>query len=265
MRVLFGLIAFAIVAVAACTSTSIPSSRMLGVLNIANAAETAGVTYGKPTGVFWEASNVQLPYSLNAPDSCLDTLYFAPDTTPATLYNQLDAGSPIAVQTSLGTDQLVPDTISGKLITYRNKTASIPYATGASMTFTVPGGASGGFPAMSTTATLAKRLVLGTIDPQPADSLHLTWGIGQPGTAVVNIYLLYSSVGLTKPNRVVKCALYDDGEFWVNAKLAAKWKIGYGSYQSVNAYRWLTTYTNGPSDALLLTISEWDTVKTTFP
>jgi hypothetical protein len=265
MRVFFVLSAILLAAVAACSSNyDIPSSRPLGVFNVKDTSDGAGGYVVKPTGVFWSSSNVQLPYSINAPDSCIDTVYYPTDTTTQTLKNQLDAGAAVTFQTDLSNGTMTPDTIPGKLITYRYHGAGVPHTPGANVIFNVPG-AAGGIPAATQTMIAAKRLILGPIDPAPADSLHLTWGTGQPGVAAVNIYLLYATSSSPIINRQIICSLYDDGDYWLNQYTAKKWKNAALTQQQVKAFRWVTTYNTGSGNLLLLSISEFDTLKTSLP
>lgn len=266
MRVLLGLFAIVIIAAAsACSGYDIPKSRLLGVFNVSDTSNGAGGYVVKPTAVFWNASNSVLPYSVNVADSCIDALYVAPDTGHAMLTGQLDAGSPITYQTDLAVGSMTPDTVPG-LITYRQHGSGVLHTPGANITFTIPG-AAGGFPASAQTAITAKRLVLGPIDPNPPDSLHLTWLIGQPGLAAVNIYLIYTTTGTSPKTRQIICNLYDDGDAWVPKKTLTGWKVGSTTTpgQRVRAFRWITTYSNAPNNSLLLTISEFDTLKTTLP
>ena len=156
MRALISLIAVSVIALVAC-STQIPSSRQLGVINIKDTTDGAGGYKIHPTAVFWEARNVNLPNSTVTPDTCLDTLYYPPDTTSAVIANQLDAGSPVLEQTPLGTGpvgQMTPDTVPNVLITYRNHTGGFAHAPGNDVLFTVPG-AAGGF----ATSTIKKSCV----------------------------------------------------------------------------------------------------------
>jgi len=264
MRVFFVLFAIVLTAAAACSTNDIPSSRPLGVFNVKDTSNGAGGYVVKPTGVFWNSSNAQLPYSINAPDSCIDTLNYPTDTTTQTLKNQLDAGSPILFQTDLSNGTMTPDTIPGKLISYRYHGAGVAHTPGASIIFSVPG-APGGVPAATQTMITAKRLILGPIDPAPVDSLHLTWGIGQPGVAAVNIYLQYATNGSLTLNRQIICSLYDDGDYWLNQYTAKKWKNASLTQQQVKAFRWITTYSTGSGNLLLLSISEFDTLKTSLP
>jgi hypothetical protein len=264
MRVVTSLMAVVVIAFAACGNPSnIPTSRALGVFNIKDTTNGAGGYTISPTAVFWTASNLTLPNSQYIPDSCIDTLYYPPDTTTATLTTQLDAGSPIMVATSLATGSLTPDTIPGKLIVYKDAGAPIAHTPGLNVTFTVPG-AAGGVEASTLTAKTAQYLSLGPIDPQPADSLHLTWNLQTPGTTAVNIALLYISGGGSTYNRQILCSLFDDGSYTMGPKTAKGWKDAYPN-QKVQAFRWVTTYNTGSANTLLLGIAEFDTTKTTFP
>ncbi len=281
MRILPGLCALLVIATAACPE-SLPSSRPLGVINVSDTSDGTGAGGGyivKPTGVFWQASNLpSLPYSAAAPDACIEKDYVPPDTTTASLTGQLDAGSPIQAQSSLATIDMKPDTVwrvpppnpgSGllpwKLIVYKGPTAGFAHVPGGDIIFTVPG-ASGGYPSMVTHAVTAKKLILGPIDPKPTDSLHLTWVAGSAGNvAAVNVQLIYSKTSLTVPNRQLICSMRDDGDFWVGTNFASNWAAAYNWYQTANAFRWVTTYTTGPNNTLLLAIAEFDTTKTTFP
>ena len=136
MRVFFVLSAIAIAVAAACSGYDIPKSRLLGVFNVKDTSDGGTGYVVKPTGVFWNSSNAVLPYSINAPDSCIDTVYRPQDTTTQTLTNQLDAGSPILFQTDLGNGTMTPDTIPGKLITYRYHGPGVAHTPGANIIFT---------------------------------------------------------------------------------------------------------------------------------
>jgi hypothetical protein len=273
MRILLSLSVVCCIVAAACAPEALPTSRQIGVLNIKDTTDGAGGYITRSTGVFWTARNVTLPSSRSTPDSCIDTTYQPPPTETASLSNQLDAGTPIAQASDLATNMLSPDTTWGtlngtpyiKLITYRGSAAGLAYTPGADITFTIPG-AAGGFPAGTVRALTAKRLILGPIDPNPPpDSMQLTWVQGTPGTTLVQMQLLYNVVIATYPTRQLLCSMYDDGSFWLNKQLTAKWQSGYGKYQKVTAFRFVTTAVSGANSSLVVAIAEFDTVKTTFP
>jgi len=253
----------ALVVIAAACAPSAVAPRKLGVLNLKDTTDGAGGYVIKPQGVFWTAQNVQLPNSTVPPDSCLETSYSPPDTTTAVLINEnVDAGSPVQVSTSTGIGSMTPDTIPNVIIIY-HALGYIPHVPGTDVIYAVPG-AAGGFESGTIHGKTPKRLDLGPIDPQPSDSLSLTWNIGVPGTSAVNIALIYQSLHASKPDSQLLCSLYDDGQFEIPPKQAAKWKAAYPN-QQVAALRWITTFESLPNSGLLVAISEFDTTKTTFP
>jgi len=264
MRVYFCLLAAVVIFADACGAGSPPTSRPLGVFNVVDSSNGAGGYVVKPTGVFWSASNLTLPYSGNVPDSCVDTVYFPPVVDTATLTNQLDAGPQVSFQTDLGTGVMTPDTIPGKLISYQYHGPGVPHTPGADIIFTIPG-AAGGVDAATQHMVTAKRLVLGPVDTAPADSLHLTWLIGQPGLAAVNIYLIYATATSSILNRQIFCQLYDDGDQYLNVFISKKWKNAAQTQQKVTAFRYVTTYTTGSNNLLLLSISKFDTLRAPLP
>jgi hypothetical protein len=253
---------------AACAPSPTPP-RSLGVFNVNDSTDGAGGYTMRPTAVFWSASNVSLPNSQLPPDACIDTVYLPPDTTKQALSGQLDAGSPVQVQTDLTTGQMTPDTIPNVLITYRVHGPRLGFTPGATVHFAIPG-AAGGFQASTMSFPTAKRLVLGPIDPTPPDSLHLTWAQGYPGVDAVQVALIYISPGSLTYNRQIVCAMNDDGDFYVPGpqspnNMSLKWKNANSTGQRVTAFRWVTTYTSLGDNGLLLGISTFDTTKTTFP
>jgi hypothetical protein len=264
MRALFGLSVIIVFAFAACGSpTNIPTSRNLGVINVKDTSNGGSGYKVFPTGVFWTASNVNLPNSTVVPDSCIDTVYFPPDTTTRHITTQIDAGSPIHVSTSTAAGDMTPDTIPGVIVIYKGPAAGLTHTPGTNMTFAIPG-APGGFEAVTMAAKTAALLSLGPIDPQPPDSLRLTWNLQTPGTTAVGFSLLYKTTGSLTFNRQVLCSLIDDGEAYVDKKTITKWKNAYPD-QAVQAFRWVTTYQTGSNASLLLAISEFDTVKASLP
>jgi hypothetical protein len=257
-----------LLAAAACAPDPTPP-RSLGVFNVQDSADGSGGYVMRPTAVFWAASNVQLPNSQVPAEACLDTVYLPPDTTTQGLPNQLDAGSPLMVQTDLTTGTMTPDTIPNILITYRTHGPALAYTPGANVHFTIPG-APNGFIASTISALTAKRLVLGPIDPNPPDSLHLTWVTGYPGTDAVQIALIYESPGSLIYNRQILCSMDDDGSFYVPGpgsgdNMSAKWAAASTTAQRVTALRYVTTFETFGANGLLLAIARFDTVKTTFP
>jgi hypothetical protein len=173
------------------------------------------------------------------------------------------------VQTDLTTGTMTPDTIPNILITYRTHGPALDYTPGANVHFTIPGAPSG-FIASTISALTAKRLVLGPIDPNPPDSLHLTWVTGYPGTDAVQLALIYQSPGSLVYNRQILCSMDDDGSFYVpgpgsSDNMSAKWAAASATAQRVTAFRWVTTFETFGNNGLLLTIARFDTVKTTFP
>lgn len=262
MRRLLVLTAVSALTVAAC-SPSVPSSRALGVINLKDTTDGAGGYVFKPSGVFWRASNVTVPNSAIAPDSCIDAAYTPPDTTTSVLINEnLDAGSPVQVSTSTGVGTMTPDTIPNVIIIYKSL-GFIPHVPGTDVTYAIPG-AAGGYEAGTIHGQTPKRLDLGPIDPQPADSLYLTWNSDRPGTSAVNIALIYKSSPTGSFDKQILCSLFDDGQFTIIPKQAAEWKKAYPN-QQVAALRWITTFESLANSGLLVAISEFDTTKTTFP
>jgi hypothetical protein len=250
---------------AACSPTTIPA-RQTGVLNLKDTTDGSGPGGGyvvKPQGVFWKAQNIVIPNSTIVPDSCIDTVYFPPDTSKSHLINSnLDAGSPLQVSTSTGIGTMAPDTIPGVIIIYY-ALGWISHVPGTDITYTIPG-AAGGFESGTIHGKTPTKLLLGPIDPQPADSLYLTWNSDLPGTSAVNIALIYKTPGSGVFDHQILCSLFDDGKATVIPKDAAKWAAAYPN-QKVAALRWITTFETLPKNSLLVAISEFDTVKTTFP
>jgi hypothetical protein len=264
MRTYVLLSAVSVVLFAAC-SESLPNSRQLGAFDLRDTTDGAGGYVTNPTAVFWQASNFNLANSQVAPDSCLVVRYFPPDTVTAVLSNQLDAGAPIQVQTSLQTANMSKDTLPNGLQVYKSPTFGISHVPGGDVIFTVPG-APGGFPAAVLHAVTPKILVIGPIDTLPTDSLHLTWTAGPAGTkGAVNMNLLFSRNNTTKPDSVIECSMLDDGDFWVNRKIASSWAGANGFYRTVQAFRWITTFNSLSTSSLMAAIARFDTVKTTFP
>ncbi|HUO52301.1 MAG TPA: hypothetical protein VMT93_07270 [Gemmatimonadaceae bacterium] len=255
--------AAAIAAAAACSTQNVPSERNFGVLNIKDTTNGGSGYKISPTGVFWVASNLALPNSTVVPDSCIDTLYYPPDTTTRTITTGIDAGSPIQFATSTGTGSMTPDTIPGKLVLYKTVGTGVTHTPGTDVTFAIPG-AAGGFEAVNVRAKTAALLSIGPVDPNPVDSIHLTWNLQTPGTTAVNFALLYMYNGSSKYNRQILCSFIDDGDGYVDKKTAAKWKASYPN-QTVQAYRWVTTFVTGSNNSLVEAISEFDTVKTVLP
>jgi len=51
----------------------------------------------------------------------------------------------------------------------------------------------------------------------------------------------------------------------MNVFLSKKWKAAAQTQQQVRGFRWITTYTSGTNNLLLLGISEFDTLRAPLP
>ena len=197
MRVFFVLSALVLAAIAACSELRHPELRVRSASSTCkDTSDGAGGYVVKPTAVFWNASNAQLPYSTNAPDSCIDTIYYRPTRRRSTLTNQLDAG--LADHRSRPTCRngaMTPDTIPNRLITYRYHGAGVAAHAGRGHHLQRARRDAAASPRRRSTMITAKQLHPRPDRPGAADSLHLTWTIGQPGVAAVNIYLIYATTG----------------------------------------------------------------------
>jgi hypothetical protein len=263
MRALLGLSIFAVAAAAAaCGGDSVPTSRNIGLFELKDTSDGVGGYVAKPTGKFWNtASGGSLPDSRSPIDTCIDQTYFN-DTTTTHLTNQLNAGDTVVFQSSEGMRNMLPDTIPGVLVEYR-ATAYTPLIPGGDVTWVIPG-AAGGIDAETFTANTPKPLILGPIDPLPVDSLHLTWVTGQPDTSAVVIELISVVAPPGGSGHQIFCRLEDTGSFYMNLTLSAKWKAAHATFQTVKAYRFLTTVKSSVAQQLTAEV-EFDTVKTTFP
>jgi hypothetical protein len=260
------LVLFAIVAAAAAcgSGTTPPSSRPLGVITLNDSSDGAGGYLTSPQAVFWDASNITLPAS-NAPaNSCIDTTYVKPDTSHQVIPNQLNAGNTIHFSSTLSTGDLTPDTIPNVQIVYRYHGTGFHFTPGANVTFTVPG-ASGGFDAGTIAAITAKKLILGPVPSQPTDSFPLTWTAGTAGTDAVNIYLIYETPTSIVPDRQIICSSDDVGSIMVPKSMAIHWDTAANYYQSVHAFRWVTTFSTTTNNGLLYSYSRFDTTAVPVP
>jgi hypothetical protein len=249
-----------IVVAAGCSNTSVPTSRALGVITTGDSANGTGLYFTSPTAVFWDAVNISLPGS-NAPaNSCIDTLYFPPDTSHTVIPNQLDAGASIGFTSSVSVGTLIPDTIPGVVIAYHYHGPGFQYVPGGDITFVVPG-AAGGFDASTIVAHTAKKLVGVAVpaQPVPTDSMQLTWVQGTPGADAVNIYMIYEDSTSNVPDRQIICSMDDNGSMYVPIKMTKHWHDAYPYYQAVHAFRFVTSYQTTSSGGLLYTYSRFDT------
>lgn len=245
-----------VLTIAACRNLGdLPTSRPVGVVNVLTDSILPGAGHyaTEPQAVFFNASNIILPDSRLALDSCRTDTVPGPGQVP--VLNQLNAGEPILFTTD-SIANVPMDTVDSSGITVYTPGHLVPFTPGSNVTFNVPGSnAANGFPPFTITAPTANALVLGPIDTSTTDSLSVTWNNGNANAGVVIEFLNAT------PQRVF-CSFIDDGVHEVPAALVQPWKSGGNLH--VHAYRWLTTFQANGTPAMLV-ISEFDTDKTTFP
>ncbi|HXY32123.1 MAG TPA: hypothetical protein VEI06_15555 [Gemmatimonadaceae bacterium] len=254
--------------VAGCKSAGdIPTARPVGIFNISAASDNQGGWVMAPTAVFYQGALPNIN-SAGSPDTCLDTLInlgLPENPGPAQYTNQLDAGSPISINTSLGTqDIMTPDTIPG-LISYKIPNAGVvAYVPGGQVSFAIPG-VTNGFPSATFVVTTSAPLTLEEIPPNPTTEFDVTWNAGDANSAVV-LHMLYAKGDTaTDFNREIFCAVPDNGDKTVNLKLARLWAASNNNLHLVKGYRWKTTFLNTTDNGILLGIAQFNFQKTIFP
>lgn len=249
MKRLLFVVGTPLLALAACKSSlgDIPSSIPLGVVTVAM-GDAPSVHQTSPVAYFVDAVNVSIPNSATSADTCAQLPYPGANT-PATLA-QVDAGTPVIVQTTTDTAQLTPQAadINGYIFYRMAAGDSISIRPGSTSTLVIPG-ATNGFHAFTTNFVNADSLVVQPIDAT-ADStgdLTLTWNPQNGQRASTVFQLLFSTSG-GAPNTQIFCQFTDNGSHAVEARLANLWRAG--SSKRVHAYRFLTSITNDGTDQL---------------
>ncbi len=257
MKKLLFVVAVPAFAMAACKSSlgDIPSSIPLGVVTIAM-GDAPSVHRTSPVAYFVDAVNVSIPNSANSADTCAQLAYPGANT-PATL-TQLDAGTPVIVQTTTDTAQLTaqaPD-VNGYVFYRMAANDSITIRPGSTSSIVIPG-ATNGYHAFNTTFVNADSLAVQPINAA-ADStgdLTLNWN-PQLGQHASTVFQLLFSTGGGAPNTQIFCQFTDNGTHAVEARLANLWRAG--TSKRVHAYRFLTNIANDGTDQLDI-VSQYST------
>jgi hypothetical protein len=259
----------ALTAVASCSlSTDLPTTHLIGVLNLEAVPfqDTGYVT--SPTAIFFDqvTSNItlQLPDSRFVVDSCRSAS-IPTDTGSASGLEHVDAGPSVSFDYPDGTLALTPDTALSGFITYEALGhPPLHIAPGSQITLTVPG-AQNGFPPSTITATTVTAYDFGPVDTIPSDSLVVTWTSPMGSTAAMVVELKYaSSPQHTFADKEIFCSWIDDGQGVVPATLAAAWRTAQPGSRFIDSYRWQTTINNGQNSGLIV-ISQLDRHKLSFP
>ena len=256
MKRLLLVIAAPLFTMAACKSLpDIPTVIPLGIVTIAM-SNAPSVHRTSPVAYFVDASNVNIPNSSTSADTCAQLPYPGANT-PATL-TQVDAGTPVIVQTTTDTAQLTPQAadVNGYIFYRMAANDSISVRPGSTSTVIIPG-ASNGFNAWTQTFVNADSLIIPPINAT-ADStgdMTLTWN-PQAGQRASTVFQLLFSTGGGAPNTQIFCQFTDNGSHAVEARLANLWRKG--SAKRVHAYRFLTTIVNNGTDQLDI-VSQYST------
>ena len=204
MKSSLSVVAVLLFTVAGCKSSlgDIPKSVPLGVITIAMNDAPAGVHSTSPVAYFVDAHNVSIPNSSTSADTCAQ-LAFPGVNTPAAL-SQIDAGTPVIVESTTDTAQLTPTPadVNGYIFYRLPANDSMTVRPGSTGKVIIPG-ASNGFDAFSQTFVNADSLIIQPIDAT-ADStgdLTVTWNPQAGQRASVVLQFEFATSGSTPNTR----------------------------------------------------------------
>ena len=245
MRKFRGLMILGALGIAGCNlSTDLPTSQRLGFITMNQLGEGDSATLNMLGQFFQSSQTIQptIPNTAAVGDTCTVSNYSGPpdDTGPIKVDN-LNAGASIAVTTDKAEASMVPAINSAGSVDYRLVGGPVPFTPGSKVDIEIPGD-SGGFPAHSLEISTFSTPTFAPIERHPAEDLTLSWSPGGSTTGAIQLQLLFSSDSNPSPNRILFCALRDDGNYVIPKYLVAgDWATSPDAAQSGSAIRWNTT------------------------
>lgn len=229
----------ALFAVALATTACIPTlenSRERTAYVSAVAHQAGASTYLlRLTAAFYQTE--QSVSSLDSPEVCGGYPYSPLPPTLAFLPT-LPAGQYLFTNVGGRTDTLFQSTAVG-LTTYQLQSVpGIPFASGDTLTLTVPGDVQG-FPALQARVRVAERFDYSPIvAPAEGEPLVLSWTPAPAPGALIVFSLRYNSSGVSdEPDAQVYCVFQDDGAGQVPVALSNAWRVSSVASRSVYASR----------------------------
>ncbi len=204
-----------------------------------------------PIGVFYESRPLNLPSSIAA-DTCAVAAY-DPDEEVDTSLDFLDAGDSVGISFKGGTRVRLDPATSGPLL--YEAAAPVNFAAGDTLTATIPGAGSGGFPEMTIAGKTAEPFTIQPITPPEASQpLQLRWSDpAGPGSKMIVSLRYRLTTGSSVINQLY-CDMIDDGEYDVPSAQLNAWRNDAG--REAVAFR-LRITSRAASNALLQLVSSY--------
>lgn len=253
----------ALASLGACNlSTSLPTSRPLGIVVLSDTVDAQGNTVLSPVAHFFNGQGVVVPDSRVVQDSCLVIPYLA-DTGafPYSLFAPLNAGDSVLVQAGNVTTSLFPvlDPVT-QIFTgqYGLQSQALPWTPGTAVSITVPGATGANtYPSGAVSAASAASFTVSHIDRDPdPNSFSITYApAGGAGSAVVfavGFDTVSHTVNPVTVHLEMYCSETDVGTFVVPTAVANVWRQGAATPRNMRAYRWQTTIQNNGGTGLIV-------------
>jgi hypothetical protein len=252
--------AVGVLALVACRESGGPEEELEFSYAIFNADVTSAQSGGlatSPVGFFFRAPLLNLPTSQGETEGCVLQRLVSPGSA---LPLFIGAGDSVAFAAQGGsTVYLKPQTDSG-ITSYRVPGRTpVPLSAGATVTFTVPGTASG-FPASSIALKTVEPYQMSPVPNElPAgQSLTLTWS--PPGDAPTDtrmeVAFMYATAAGGALNEQLYCSLIDDGEFTIQSGSLSGFRAAAGGVRQVLSRRWRSSFKD-LGDSVMLAISSY--------
>ncbi|HKV52190.1 MAG TPA: hypothetical protein VJO52_13445 [Gemmatimonadaceae bacterium] len=257
------LVVAALAGLGACNlSTSLPTSRPLGIVVLSDTLDAQGHTVMSPVAHFFNGSGVVVPDSRVVQDSCLVIPYLA-DTGafPYNLFSPLNAGDSVIVQAGDVTTSLFPALDPKTQVftgTYDLKAPPLAWTPGTPVSVTVPGATGANtYPSASVSAATAAGFSVSPIAREPDEnSFTISYApAGGTGSAVV-FAIGFDTVSHTVNPVTVHLEMYcsetDTGNFQIPVAVARVWRQAAATPRNMRAYRWQTTIQNNAGTGLIV-------------
>ena len=245
MRKFRGLMILGALVIAGCNlSTDLPTSQRLGFITMTQLGDGDSATLNMIGQFFQSSPSIQpsVPNTNAVGDTCTVSDYAGPPDDPGPIkVDNLNAGASIAVTTDKAEASMVPAINAAGSVDYRLATGPVPFTPGSKVGIEIPGD-SGGFPAHSLEVSTFTAPTFAPIERHPAEDLTLSWSPAGIATGAIQLQLLFSSDSNPSPDKILFCALRDDGNYVVPKFLVAgEWAASPAAAQSGSAIRWNTT------------------------
>lgn len=261
MRALVPRITCVLVAVAlvACRESSGPrevQQYSYAIFNADIVADESGGLTTDPIGFFFRAPALDLPSSQGGQEFCqLQRI----GTGGASLPLFITAGDSVVFAPEGGSTVYLKPRTENNLTAYRlSDEDGVPVTPGATVTFTVPGAASG-FPASNIAVKTVEPYTMSAVpDEIPVgESVVLTWTPAGSGGSRMDIAFAYATTPDGQLNEQLYCSLLDDGEHDVPSSALNGFRAAASGIREFSSRRWRTSFKD-LGGSVMLAISSYE-------